>query len=356
MQHSNYNVKNHKKKIIKIILVLILIPVLGAGIWAADYFLIPKAVQKGVTAPIDFHPETSNTAETDTIETEVDTSEDLSQTVSYPLLLDEFPTEAVDLPVEAGTGSVDDPEGTTVIGAVDGPYKIVVTKTVTGQGDDKLTYFVADVLVSDVRELKSCFAQDTYGENIYEKTDSMAERCNAILAVNGDYYGWRSDGVEIRNGELFRNEPIRLGLGIFEDGYMRCFDETQTSADELLNQKVWNTFSFGPELVHDGQVTDHLDEDYSVDLTGIQHKAPRTVIGQVGKNHFVFVVVDGRQAGYSKGIRLTDLADLMQELGCQEAYNLDGGASSTMYFKGQIVNHPSSSNGERYVSDCIFMN
>ena len=235
MQHSNYNVKNHKKKIIKIILVLILIPVLGAGIWAADYFLIPKAVQKGVTAPIDFHPETSNTAETDTIETEVDTSEDLSQTVSYPLLLDEFPTEAVDLPVEAGTGSVDDPEGTTVIGAVDGPYKIVVTKTVTGQGDDKLTYFVADVLVSDVRELKSCFAQDTYGENIYEKTDSMAERCNAILAVNGDYYGWRSDGVEIRNGELFRNEPIRLGLGIFEDGYMRCFDETQTSADELLN-------------------------------------------------------------------------------------------------------------------------
>lgn len=147
-----------------------------------------------------------------------------------------------------------------------------MTKTVTGQGDEKLTYFVADVLVSDVRELKSCFAQDTYGENIYEKIDSMAERCNAILAVNGDYYGWRSDGVEIRNGELFRNEPTRLGLGIFEDGYMRCFDETQVSAQELLDQKVWNTFSFGPELVHDGQVTDHLDEDYSVDLTGIQHK------------------------------------------------------------------------------------
>lgn len=362
--------QSSKKKILKIVGLILLIIVVGAGWWAADFFLIPKAQQKGVIAPVDLHPTqevavgdgttASDGEETSKIESAVPT--DTANTLTtedgdkYPLLLDEFPADAVDLPVEAGTGSEDDPEGTTVLGAVDGLYKIVVTKTVTGQGDEKLTYFVADVLVSDVRELKSCFAQDTYGENIYEKTDSMAERCNAILAVNGDYYGWRSDGVEIRNGELFRNEPTRLGLGIFEDGYMRCFDETQVSAQELLDQKVWNTFSFGPELVHDGQVTDHLDEDYSVDLTGIQHKAPRTVIGQVGKNHFVFVVVDGRQAGYSKGIRLTDLAELMQQLGCKEAYNLDGGASSTMYFKGQIINHPSSSNGERYVSDCIFMN
>ena len=318
---------------------MILIVAVGAGWWAADYFLIPKVKQRGVTAPVNLHP------------TEVAVAGD-----KYPLLLDEFPKDAVNLTVEAGTDSSDDPEGTTVIGAVDGPYKIVVTKTVTGQGNDKMTYFVADVLVSDIRELKSCFAQDTYGENIFEKTDSMAQRCNAVLAVNGDYYGWRSDGVEIRNGELFRNEPARLGVGLFEDGYMRCYDETQTSAQELLNQKVWNTFSFGPELVHDGQVVNHLDESYSVDLTGIQNKAPRTVIGQVEKNHFVFVIVDGRQEGYSNGIRLTDLAALVQKLGCKEAYNLDGGASSTLYFKGQIVNHPCFHDKDREVSDCIFMN
>ena len=155
--------QSSKKKILKIVGLILLIIVVGAGWWAADFFLIPKAQQKGVIAPVDLHPTqevavgdgttASDGEETSKIESAVPT--DTANTLTtedgdkYPLLLDEFPADAVDLPVEAGTGSEDDPEGTTVLGAVDGPYKIVVTKTVTGQGDDKLTYFVADVLVSD---------------------------------------------------------------------------------------------------------------------------------------------------------------------------------------------------------------
>ena len=346
-----------KKKlpaVIKILLAVILAILLSVGVWLADYFLIPKAEQTGIKAPVDYRTET----------TVIDTAEEISEEQmaesddNYPILLDQFPTDMLDQPVEVGTGSMDDPEGTTVLGANDdGVNQIVVTKTVTGEGDERLTYFVADIYVADVKEFKTCLAKDTYGENVYEKTTEMAARCQAVLAVNGDCYGWRDDGIVIRNGQLLRNQPMREGLAVYQDGHMEVYDETRTNGQALVDAGVWDTFSFGPALIQNGQQVDGLHDDYQVDLTGgLQHKNPRTAIGQINSHHFVLVVVDGRRPGYSRGARMWELADIMQELGCETAYNLDGGSSATMYFKGQVVNHPSSKKGERSVSDCIFIN
>ncbi|MNP65019.1 hypothetical protein D3C76_1605730 [compost metagenome] len=75
----------------------------------------------------------------------------------------------------------------------------------------------------------------------------------------------------------------------------------------------------------------------------------------IAPNHYVFVVVDGRNEGYSRGMTLTELADLMQDLGATEAYNLDGGGSSTMYFMGRVVNNPQGKNQERGVSDILYI-
>jgi exopolysaccharide biosynthesis protein len=74
----------------------------------------------------------------------------------------------------------------------------------------------------------------------------------------------------------------------------------------------------------------------------------------IDTNHLAFVVVDGRDTGYSRGVTLPELADIMQALGAQTAYNLDGGGSSTMYFQGEVVNRPSNG-GERGVSDILFI-
>lgn len=333
--------KGRKRRWIRGTVLLLLLALAGAGAWAADYFLFPKVVRSGIPAPADYRSQ----------------EEDLPASGNYPILLDAFPAEAVDLPVEAGTDSTDGGEGTFLVGASDdGINRIVVTKTVEGSGDSRVTYYVADILTSDARELKTCFAQDAYGENIYEWTSHMAQRSQAVLAVNGDCYGWRDDGIVIRNGELFRDAPARTGLALYRDGQMECYDERQTDGKSLVDSQVWLTLSFGPELVRDGQAMEDLDASYRVDLTDIQHRQPRTAVGQVDANHFVLVVVDGRQSGYSEGIRLNDLAALMESLGCRTAYNLDGGASSTMYFKGRIVNHPSASGGERKVSDCLYIN
>jgi exopolysaccharide biosynthesis protein len=83
---------------------------------------------------------------------------------------------------------------------------------------------------------------------------------------------------------------------------------------------------------------------------------PRTAIGVISPNHYVFVVSDGRTSE-STGLSLYQLAQFMEGLGCTTAYNLDGGGSSTMYFNGRVVNNPTT-NGrirERGVSDIVYI-
>ena len=68
----------------------------------------------------------------------------------------------------------------------------------------------------------------------------------------------------------------------------------------------------------------------------------------------MLVVVDGRSEGYSRGATMTELAQIMAGLGCQCAYNLDGGGSSAMYWNGAIINQPSNG-GERATSDIFYI-
>jgi exopolysaccharide biosynthesis protein len=138
---------------------------------------------------------------------------------------------------------------------------------------------------------------------------------------------------------------------------MEVYAESEVSAEQLLADGVWNTFSFGPALLVDGEIADGLDT-YEADPNArhpIQGTNPRTGIGVVEANHFVFVVVDGRSPGYSRGVTLEEFAQIFEDLGCTTAYNLDGGGSSTLYFRGSVVNDPSQKNGERSVSDILFI-
>ena len=234
---------------------------------------------------------------------------------------------------------------------------ITVSQVTTGSGDDTVTYYVADVVLADATVLKSAFADDSFGENITDLTSSIAADNDAILAVNGDYYGFRDTGIVIRNGVAYRDAGARQGLAFYTDGTVAVYDETTTSAAELVADGVWNTLSFGPAIVENGAVVDGI-EDVEVDTNignhSIQGDQPRTAVGVIDENHLVFVVVDGRDEGYSKGVTLTELAEIMTSLGAETAYNLDGGGSSTLYFNGEVVNQPSNG-GERATSDILYI-
>ncbi len=247
---------------------------------------------------------------------------------------------------------------TTETSYTDGDTQITITTVTTGTGSDTVTYYVADIAVNDMTQLRSAFADDAYGTNIVEYTSTIAERVGAVLAINGDYYGFRDTGIVIRNGVVYRDDGARQGLAIYRDGTMALYDETTTTAEQLVADGVWNTLSFGPGIVSDGAIIEGIDSvevDTNFGNHSVQGEQPRTGIGILGDNHLVFVVADGRSAGYSRGVTMTEFAQIFVDLGATTAYNLDGGGSSTMWFNGQLVNNPLGRGQERGTSDILYI-
>jgi hypothetical protein len=257
----------------------------------------------------------------------------------------------------ATTGSVVGDSGTgTSETTTDGETSISIEKVTTGSGSNTVTYYVADILLGSGSVLQAGLSGGEFGADA-EDTSTIAEANGALLAINGDYYSARDDGVIIRNGVLYRDVPTRTGLAIYEDGTMKVYDEREISAEELLADGVWNTYSFGPALLDNGVAATNLDTAEAEENPEhpIQGSQPRTAIGMVSQNHLIFVVVDGRSKGYSRGVTLTELAQILKDLGCTTAYNLDGGGSSIMYYQGEIVNQPLGRGNERAVSDILYV-
>lgn len=238
--------------------------------------------------------------------------------------------------------------------------EIKIDKCEDGEGDDKVTYYVADIKLQNPDRLDRAFAKDEFGTNIIEKMSAIVERNKAILAINGDYYSFRKDGIIIGNSMNYRDVPAREGVAIYKDGTMKLYDETKTSADSLIAEGVKSTISFGPVLVRDYEaVADYTQ--YAVDgdniiRNNIAPENPRTGLGYYEKNHYCFIVVDGRNKGYSRGVTLNEFAKIFKDLGVEFAYNLDGGNSANMYFNGKKVNISSQpGDGEREISDILYI-
>ncbi|MGK9146809.1 phosphodiester glycosidase family protein [Plantibacter flavus] len=260
---------------------------------------------------------------------------------------------------DMSTGAADT-SGTVVTAdsATTDDASVTIRTVTTGSGDDTVTFYVADVTLDDATALRSAFAQDSFGENITETTSDIAADNGAVFAINGDYYGFRDTGIVIRNGIAYRDEGAREGLAFYRDGRVEVYDETATDAATLVADGVWNTLSFGPAIVEDGTVVDGIEDvevDTNVGNHSIQGEQPRTAVGVIDDNHLVFVVVDGRSPGYSAGVTMTGLAEIMQGLGATTAYNLDGGGSSTMVFDGALVNNPLGTGTERGTSDILYV-
>lgn len=220
---------------------------------------------------------------------------------------------------------------------------------------ENTTVYVADVQLADISLLKTALAGNTYARNLTETTSVQAANAGAILAINGDYYGAQERGYVLRNGVLYRAsaQSVTDALVIGADGNFRIINEGETSADTLVREGAWQVLTFGPALINGGQVTVSSSDEVGRAMTS----NPRTAIGQISEGHYLLVVSDGRTKE-STGLSLRQLAELMQSLGAQIAYNLDGGGSSTMVFQGRVVNNPTT-NGrsirERSVSDIVYI-
>lgn len=216
--------------------------------------------------------------------------------------------------------------------------------------------YVADVVIKDISYLHAGLANGVFGRNITAKTSQIAKDCNAILAINGDFYGFRDSGPVIRNGNLYRSsarDSSSEALAIYNDGDMKILKESSIDTASLLSDGVLQLFSFGPGLIEDGSISVTAGQEVDQSM----QSNPRTAIGMISPLHYVFVVSDGRTSA-SSGLSLLQLADVLKDIGCTTAYNLDGGGSSTMYFMGNVINNPTTNGktiSERKVSDIVYI-
>ena len=232
----------------------------------------------------------------------------------------------------------------------DGNISIEITEERLGD----TTVYLADVRLASADWLKTAFADNTYGRNVTDTTSGIAETADAILAINGDFYGARQSGFVIRGGVLYRSTAKKGAedLVIYADGSFGIIREAEITAQELLESGAQDVLSFGPALVENGEISVSVNDE----VGRAKASNPRTAIAVIDELHYLFVVSDGRTSE-SEGLSLYELAVYLQSKGAQTAYNLDGGGSSTMVFNGRLVNNPTSGRSikERSVSDIVYI-
>lgn len=224
--------------------------------------------------------------------------------------------------------------------------------------DDSLTLhkiessrYVGFILeIPDPRRIQVAMAQ-----NIEEKgdtTSNIAKANGAVAAINaGGFYDPNGTGTgRLPYGFILRDGDYILGkdvgpdedvdfVGFSKSGNLIAGNYNKTQLKEM---GAVEGITFGPPLIVDGKkMITEGDGGWGV--------GPRTAIGQKKDGTVLFLVVDGRQPGYSLGATLRDVQDILYEQGCYIAANLDGGSSSTLFYNGSVVNKPADLLGERMI-------
>lgn len=212
----------------------------------------------------------------------------------------------------------------------------------------KVTYYVADVYVASMENFRTYTAYGTFRYFGMEDAVEMTRDTNAILAISGDYLTNQKSGFLVRNGEVYVSDRNNGICVLYPDGTMETNEQGQYQVENILAREPLQVWSFGPALLDEnGKVMDSYDVAY-----GISGFHPRCAIGYYEPGHYCFIVADGRQ-NHSAGMKISELAQVFEDLGCKVAYNLDGGASAVMLFGQQRYSKPS--NGGRDLGDIILI-
>lgn len=246
-------------------------------------------------------------------------------------------------------------------------------------------YFTSvHVLIVDPKEHVVMPVRATGGEVARETLTTLANRYGAIAAVNGGFWKLSGDpaGILKING-LWHGTPIkpRGAIGWSLNGQRVLIDRVLTnyhlndcpdqneievipaSMPPHSTPQEWRELEHivggTPVLVRSGNVVDDFSPEQTLESFLVNHH-PRTAVGIRDNGEWVFVVVDGRFYGFLGGMTIKELAELMLELGCIEALNLDGGGSSTMVIEGTVMNEPCGEiqeNGKQVesISDAILI-
>lgn len=211
-----------------------------------------------------------------------------------------------------------------------------------------VTYFTVDIYVRDIKYFKTAFANGTFGKGSTDTTLKISEANKALAAISGDFCSIHNTGIVIRNGELFRDSISDEDVLImYQDGSMETYSKGDVDLNAITARGAYQSWAFGPMLL------DASGKPMTKFNSNVSRANPRSALGYYEPGHYVFLLVDGRQSGYSDGMTMADMSQLFYDMGCKVAYNLDGGQTSVMTYNGAVANQPY--NGGRSVSDIVYI-
>lgn len=227
-----------------------------------------------------------------------------------------------------------------------------ITVSITQGRTNKTDYWVARIKLSDPGQIRTTSAKG-FDSNRTMRGLILAERMNAVLAVNGDYFSYIPDGHLIRNGVMYRDLPSgkRDVLLIDDRGdFYQIPLATREDIEAFSGNSLVNSFNFGPSLVIDGTRV----KEYKDNNNAAFQPRQRMAIAQVKRGSLEYITVAcAGPKGDNIGMTLDQFSRLVFEQGVENAYNLDGGYSTMLMFNGACVNN-SDLNNIREISDIIY--
>jgi exopolysaccharide biosynthesis protein len=222
--------------------------------------------------------------------------------------------------------------------------------------DTPVTYYVADIYIKDLSSFRTAVAYEYEAYNDGSRKNVMptlqlAQLTNSIVAISGDNYTFRKEGlIAVRNGvEWYNDTPLAEDICVlYYDGTMETYaaDETySTQIAEIYARQPYQIWTFGPQLLLDGEVPESFASSKANPLSGVGYFEP---------GHYCFILVDGRQKGYSLGLNYIQFAQVFKDLGCTVAYNLDGGDTAVMTYGDALRSRPQD-NKPRDTSDILYI-
>ena len=224
--------------------------------------------------------------------------------------------------------------------------KEITVEKITGKN-----YVGYVMLVPDASKVKLV---DSRKANRGTKLSEIVKNNNAIAGINAG--GFTDEGGVGQGNQLckatiidkkllygYKNTKYSL-IGLSTDKKLVLGKYTYQQA---MDAGIESAVEFGPFLIVNGK-----NQITNASSGGIH---PRMSIGQRKDGTFIFVVVDGRQPGYSLGTNLLELQNIFNKYDAYNAANLDGGSSATMCYNGKVVNKTSTPAGERYLPNAFIV-
>ncbi len=210
----------------------------------------------------------------------------------------------------------------------------------TYKGKMMVVYDPSRVFVATCGE----FGLNKYGKRVID----MCEEHGAVAGINAggyedgvasDFRGGMPLGVVISEGELVFGSPYSTldMVGITRENKLVCGKMTVQNA---IDMGVRDAVYFDPSLIINGKPVEHIGSGSGLN--------PRAAIGQRADGAILLLTIDGRQSN-SLGAGIADVRDQMEKFGAVNAYNLDGGASTTMVYNGEAISQSSLLQGHRNV-------